>query len=45
METTAMQLYVTKEIVTLISVYNPPGKIEADIDLLTETGKENDSCR
>jgi hypothetical protein len=40
METTAIQLHVNTEIVTLISVYNPPGKIEADIDLLIETGKK-----
>jgi len=40
METTTMQLYVTKEIVTLISVYTPPGTIEADVDLLIEAGKK-----
>jgi len=40
METTAMQLYVNKVIIVPISVYNPPGKIEADSDLLIETGKK-----
>jgi len=40
MGTTDIQLYVTEEIVTFLSVYNSPGKIEADIDLLIETGKK-----
>jgi hypothetical protein len=40
METAAMQLYVNEEVVTLISVYNPAGKVEADMDFLIETGKK-----
>jgi hypothetical protein len=39
MEATAIQLNVNKELIHLISVYNPPGKIiERDLDLLIGTG-------
>jgi hypothetical protein len=39
MEATAIQLNVNKELINLISVYNPPGKIiERDLDLLIGTG-------
>jgi hypothetical protein len=41
MEATAMQLNVNKELINLISVYNPPGKIiERDLDLLIGTGQK-----
>jgi hypothetical protein len=40
MVTTAAQHYINKVTVALISVCSPPGKIEADIDLLIETGKK-----
>jgi hypothetical protein len=41
MEATPIQLYINKELVTLISIYNPPGKIlEADLDLLFQTGNK-----
>jgi hypothetical protein len=38
MKATAMQLNVNKELINLISVYNPPGKIiERDLDFLIGT--------
>jgi hypothetical protein len=41
MEATAMQLYINKDLVTLISIYNPSGKIvEADLDLLLQTSNK-----
>jgi hypothetical protein len=41
MEATAIQLNINKESVTLISIYNPPGKIiERDLDLLIGTGNK-----
>jgi hypothetical protein len=41
MEATAIQLYVKKELINLISVHNPPGKIlDRDLELLIGTGHE-----
>jgi exonuclease III len=40
MEATAIQLHINSELITLVSIYNPPGKIvESDIDLLIQTSK------
>jgi hypothetical protein len=41
MEAIAIQLNINKESLTLISMYNPPGKIiERDLDLLIGTGNK-----
>jgi exonuclease III len=41
MEATAIQLSINKELITLVSVYNPPGQIiERDLDLLISVGKK-----
>jgi hypothetical protein len=41
MEATAIQLIINKELITLVSIYNPPGKIiERDLDLLLQTGNK-----
>jgi exonuclease III len=41
MEATAIQLIINKELITLFSIYNPPGKIiERDLDLLLQTGNK-----
>jgi hypothetical protein len=38
MEATALQLNINRESISLISVYNPPGKIiERQLDVLIET--------
>jgi hypothetical protein len=41
MEATAVHLIINKELITLVSIYNPPGKIvERDLDLLLQTGNK-----
>jgi hypothetical protein len=41
MEATAIQLRINSELITLVSIYNPPGKIvERDIDLLIQTSNK-----
>jgi hypothetical protein len=41
MEATAIQVSINKELITLVSIYNPPGKIvERDLDLLLQTGNK-----
>ena len=41
MEATAIQLHINSELITLVSIYNPPGKIvERDIDLLIQTNNK-----
>jgi hypothetical protein len=41
MEASAIQLWINKKPVILVSVYNPPGKIiDRDLDLLLNLGKK-----
>jgi hypothetical protein len=41
MEATAIQLHINSELITLVSIYNPPGKIvEGDLDLLILTSNK-----